>query len=291
MTRRVIVGADNRLMLVTVAGQDLSGLLSERAVEAKMSYSAEQVGQFSMAFTDPDGDIVNSGLMVKGAALDYGGYQLAIATVKHSPAPGGISVRIEARSRVIRDLRKQTGKNAYGTTDVAQWVRSRVTEAGGITVAQGVGSEPISRQDGNEEESSWDVMRRLTSVKGVWCFEVDQTIYFAKPTWLAAQSSARSWAVYWNTNTDRSDMLVDYPDYEDQEDGESTQRLTMKWVSATDYALAAEVRPGHVVDYTGRIGPAAGRWLVTGVDVGASHSEPVSVTMERPIDPKVEKTA
>ncbi|RIJ76618.1 hypothetical protein D1871_11135 [Nakamurella silvestris] len=286
---RVRVDGGNRLRDVLIGGQDLDGLLGGQMVSAKMSYAADQIGQFTLEMIDNvSGQIVKSGLIRKGVSFDYGDQQLVISSLSYSPAPGGVRIKVDARSRLISSLRKQTGKASWGTTSVAGWVSARVAEAQGTSVQQELGTESITRQDGNDEEASWDVMRRLADTKGAWCFECDNAVTFGKPSWIAGRPSTRVWSQFWNAPTEHSEELLEFPGYEMSEEGETPETLTVKWLSDE----AEQARPGQVLDLGGTgVGAAAGRWILTGVDDPISRIEPFTITAQRIVDPVPPKSA
>lgn len=284
-----LLDAKNRLQQIRIGGAALPDAVAAAATKADMSYSSTQTTELKLSVQDtPDGTLWNLPLLRRGVSLDYGDQQLVIRTVSIEAGAGGPTVAIVARSRVIAALRKQTGKRSWGTADISSWVRDRVKEAGGIAVVQpGLGSESITRQDGNEEESSWDVMQRLTSAAGAVAYEVDQRVVFARPSWLEASGSGRRWSWYWNSTRDYSDLIAAVPRYRGSDDGETAEQLTLDlWGSDAD-----QVRPGDGAAFGGRVGEAAGQWLVTQVDIPGAVAKPITVSLERATDPKITKSS
>ena len=273
----------NRLTTVKIGGKPLPPNVADAVLTATMSYASDQVGELTLTVQDTqEAELIVSGMAKRGQPMDYAKQHLVIRTVSHDPAPGGPIVTIKARSRVIANLKKQTGKKSWGTTDVASWVSGRVTEAGGKIVAQSVGKDAITRQDSDIAESTLDVMRRLADQAGAWLFEADQTVYLGKPSWLAARKAARRWKFTWTSHGKYSEQLTERPAWRGTDDDDAGEELELS-LTGDD---ADQIRPGHVVTYSGKVGEASGTWIVTEVRIPGSLVEPVLVTCKRPKDPK-----
>lgn len=277
----------NRLLAVRLGGRPLPPQVADAVLTATMSYSTSEVGQFTLTVQDsPDAALIVSGAAKRGQPLDYGAQHLVVRTVQHESGAAGPVVTIKARSRVVAALKAQTGKKAWGTTDVAAWASGRVAEAKGRIVAQPLGRDAIVRQDQTgTDESSLDVLRRLADQAGAWLFEADQTVYLGRPSWLAKRAAARRWPITWTGHATYSPILTGRPSYRGTDDGDQAEQLELAMIGES----ADQVRPGHVVTYSGRVGEAGGTWIVTQVDIPGSLVKPVSVTCARPTDPKPQK--
>jgi hypothetical protein len=190
---------------------------------------------------------------------------------------------VKARSRVVSTLKgpEHTGKGSWGEVDVTRWVLERCREAGAIPVVQGdLGSLTFTRQQYDNEESTWDVMQRAAKTVGAWCYEFEQILTFGRPTFLASRSRARWWEIYWNSYGNYTPGLAGMPSYSWSLDGGS-EAMTFDLVSI-DGDLA---RPGDGATLSGNVGSAAGDWIVTDVGIPLSMNSPVRVTCARIVDP------
>lgn len=284
-----LTDSKNRLLAVKLGGRPLPATVAENVLTATMAYSTSDVAQFTITIQDtPTAALIVSGAAKRGQPLDYGTQHMVIRQVQHDPGAAGPIVTIRARSRVVAALKAQTGKKAWGTVDVASWASGRVAEAKGTIVAQPLGKDAIVRQDETgTEETSLDVLRRLADQAGAWLFEADQTVYLGRPSWLAKRSAARRWPLTWAGHSTYTGLLTGRPAYRGTDDGDQAEQLDLTMIGDQ----ADQPRPGHVVTLTGRVGEAAGTWIVTAVDIPGTLAKPVTVTCARPKDPKPAKAA
>lgn len=275
----------NRLDAVRIAGLQVTSELSQRVTTARMEYSSTQVGQLSLTVQDtPAAKYFGSGLFNLGTSIDFANQHMDLRTVTFSGSAGAPIIELAARSRVIAQLRgpKQSGPGTWGEVDIQHWVIARVTEAGGRAVTQALGSQTISRQAGGEVETTWDVMVRLATLLGVWCFEYDQTVVFAKPSFLVNMRGHRGWQITWQSWSNYSQNLLGLPSYSNTYDADGTETLEFGLVGPDNWMA----RPGDFVRYTGP-GAAAGNWIITSVNVDVVEGAAVQVTCDRVIDPTI----
>lgn len=284
------VSTDNRLAEVLVSGKAMQGSVTAAVLSATMSYSAQQIGQFQIVVQDSrDGSMLNDGVFAQGTSIDYGDQHLDVRGLSFVGSAGGPKLTVNARSRLVSFLRgpEHVGKGSWGSRDVSGWFTEQIKGAGGHPIVQpGLGTQTISRQAGagTTEETTWAVMARVAAALGCWCYEYEQVVVVAKPSWLAARPLARVWEIGWRAHDDYSPGLDGMPAYQASYDGDSSDQLTFGLLSG-DAHLA---RPGDKVRVVeGRLGPAAGDWIVNAVSAATTITSPVRFTCVRVKDPAV----
>ena len=270
----------NRLGEVRLNGAGMTADLAVRVVSAQMSYSVSQIGQFTMVFADPDGQILESGIIAKNTSLDFGDQHLEVLGLDVRASAGGPQLTVKARSRVIGVLTgdEHRGRGTWGEQPVDAWVQERGREAGAHVVVQpDLGTYTFNRD--SDSATTWDTMVGAANALGCWCFEHEQVVTFAKPAWLADRVRTRWWELRWAGNNDYTPGLVGQPDYSWSVNGADMQEsLSFQLVSGD----AKDARPGQGVSMSGPIG--GGDWVMTQVNDPVTSTSPVGVTCTRVVD-------
>ncbi|UGL61905.1 minor tail protein [Arthrobacter phage EastWest] len=281
----------NKLQRITVTGKGLSAQMRDACTKASLSIACDQVTQMSLTFEDShDLDIFRSGVLARGASINYGGWYLTSEGESLDAGSIGPQITIKAPSRFVTALRKQKGAYSWGNVDLSGWVASVAKSVGMSSIVQpGLGRKTIVRkkgEDGNEPESTWDVLTQMSREVGVWLFEYGSTLVFGKPSWLVSTKwKHREWPIVWNHWANYSSGLAGMPKYEDDPTRELAESLTLKLIS-TD---ADSIRPGDTVRLSGAaVGKMSGVWIVRSVDFPLSVAGVVTASCQRPVDPKVE---
>lgn len=283
LTGRSGLDTSGRLELVRVKGRGLTADVQQAVLTASMSYATGQVGQLSLTIQDTEeAAIFRSNIFSKGAAVDFADQHMDVRTITLAGSDAAPVLSVASRSRVISALKgpKQSGTGSWGSVPVDQWVRDRAREVGARTIVQPLGRQTITRQESTQVETTWDVMQRLAGVLGAVCFEFDQTIVMAKPSWLINRPGKRGWPISWHSQRDYSDNLGGAPGYSDSYDGDTPEQLTFQLLGDD----AFRCRPGDVVPFS-TTGPWAGFWLVDSVTEDLQRGVGVAVTCGRATNP------
>jgi surface antigen len=280
-----------RLKALTVSGAKISAQLTDLCVAASLSVGVDKVTEMGLTFQDSlDLDLFNSKLFTPGASVRYGDWFLTCDGLGLASGPAGPQVKINAPSKFVTALRKQTGAKSWGATPLTAWVAGVAKSVGMTSLVQpGLGTKSVARtapQDGQTAESTWDVLTQQAKESGVWLFEYGSTLVFAKPSYLVkAVWPRRTWSLVWNHWADYSAGMAGMPQYADNPGAELRESMTVKLVSAD----ADQARPGDAVVLTGRaVGPMGGTWIIRGVDFPLHVAGAVTLALQRPIDPKIE---
>lgn len=275
----------NRLAEVRVNGNGMTGDLVAAVTSATMSFSATQVGQMSLTFQDSEtGTIVESGLLRSKGTIDFRNQHLEIRGIDMGAGAGGPVITVKGRSRVIGVLtsKPHIGKGSWGTQDVTAWVHARCGEAGAQPVVQkDLGRMLFTRTA--DDDTTWAMMQRAAAAIGAWCFEVENTIVFARPTWLGQRVRAGHWwDLQYTSTTNYSRGITGMPGYSWSAESGGSESLTFELYSA-DADLA---RPADGVTLSGNMGPAEGNWIVSQVDLPLTFTKTVQVGCVRIVDPE-----
>ncbi|QIN94349.1 minor tail protein [Arthrobacter phage Abba] len=285
------IETDSRLKAITVTGKGLSAELRDACSAASLSLGVDKVTQMSLSFADThDLSIFRSGVLSSGSSVRYGDWYLVSDGLSVDPGDTGPVLSVDAPSKFVTALRKQTGAYSWGNVDVAAWVAAVARSVGmSSTVQPGLGSRTILRtkpESGSEAESTWDVLTALARELGTWLFEYGSRLVFAKPSWLVGSSWAhKTWALKWEEWGTYSAGMTGMPSYKDDPGAELRESLTFELVSPD----ADTARPGDMVTLGGRgVGGMGGVWIVKGVDFPLDNAGAVKLDCQRPVDPKIE---
>lgn len=283
----------DRLKAVSVSGTNVSASLAELCIGASLSAAVDQVTEMGFTFLDShDLQLFNSKLFAPGSTVRYGEWHLTCDGLKLGSGNAGPTIGITAPSKFVTALRgpAHQGAKSWGDVPLSSWVVSVAESVGmGHLVQPGLGVKSIARvapEDGGQAESTWDVLTQQAKESGVWLFEYGSTLIFAKPSFLVqAQWPRRVWPLVWHNWNEHSAGMAGMPQYTDNPGAELRESMTVKLVSPD----ADQCRPGDAVELTGRaVGAMGGTWIVRAVDFPLHAAAPVTVTCQRPVDPKVE---
>lgn len=281
----------SRLKQITVSGSGLTAKMESACVGATLSLSNSQITEMGLVFQDSlDLDLFTSKIFHRGASIRYGDWQLVSNGLKLSSGQAGPLVSVNAPSRFVTALKKQTGAKSWGSTSVTAWVQSVAASVGMKSLVQpGLGTKTIARKapaSGEQPESTWDVLTQQAREVGVWLYEYGTTLVFAKPSYLVkAPWPRKTWALVWNDFFSYSAGMTGMPEYSDDPDQELAETLTVKLVSAD----ADSARTGDTLTLSGRnVGPMGGTWIVNAVSFPMKAADVVTLTCQRPIDPTPE---
>lgn len=292
LTRAPYVGEGNRLADITLNGTQMRGDVAAAVTQARFSYSAQQVTELALVILDSvDGELVNSGLLDFGTSLDFGDQHMEVRGLEYETGADGLRVTVKARSRLIANLRsdEHAGTGSWNDVDVSQWYADRCREGGAAeTIIQpGLGTRSIARQESDQRDTTWDVMQRVATEIGVWCFEYEQCVVVGKPSWLAARTvGARRWEIEWKSYREYTAGLVGAVRYVASEE-KNQDTLTFQ----LDSADSDKARPGQIVEWKGRMKQANGIWLIATVDPPIARTAAVGISCVRPVDPEVRTVA
>jgi len=279
----------NMLMNIRVTGKGLQADLVDSCTKATFSTACDAVTEMSLTFQDSmDLAIFRSGVLASGATVSYGGWSMVARTQDLASGNAGPQLTIKAPSLFVERLRGQVGEKAWGRVDVSAWVAGVAAGVGMKTLVQpGLGQQTLVRAkpEGDNRESTWDVLTSAATQAGVWLFEYGNILVFAKPSWLIKTTWARrSWDLWWDNWSSYSDGMGGMPKYSKDPNSNPGETLTVRLVSPD----ADQARPGDAVVLTGKaVGAMKGTWIVKSVDYPMTVAGAVTLACVRPVDPTI----
>lgn len=275
----------NRLKAVKVSGKTLTKQLTAACTSADLSASISQVTQLSLTFQDSnDLTLFRGGKLRSGTTLSYGAWTTRVGPVEVKGGAVGPTLSIKALSLGVSKLRGQTGAKNWGKHSVTSWVKDRAKSVGFKFIVQpNLGNRTIVRKkpDGQDKESTWDVLNALAKELGVWLFEYGNTLVFARPSWLVNRVGRRNIALYWSDWNSYTSSMEGLPTYKSDPDADLRESLVVRLVSSD----ADSVRPGDTITLGGNPGDMRGTWIVTAVNFPMTRTAPVEATCQRAVDP------
>lgn len=278
----------NRHLGIKVSGSTLTKEMNDAIVDLDFTLSTASVSAFSMTVMDTPG-LTLFNHMRPGRTFTYAGYSYRIQTRELGSGSGNPTVKVEGVSKRVWGLQQDTGEYTWGSVDVGSWVE-KLAESVKFKpmVEPGLGSMDLARAkpEGDEAESTWDVMVKAKSELGVWMFEYGDKLWFGKPTWIIGQEGRASWKFTWNSLRSHSATLAAVPKYIEDPDNNAPDKqemLTLSYLSPD----ATRVRPGDKVTMSssGKF-KFEGIWLVASVTgIGSDATAPVQIECVRPVDP------
>ncbi|GAA4916026.1 hypothetical protein [Nesterenkonia rhizosphaerae] len=289
MSTTSTIGANNRLHQVKLKGQGLQAHLVGACTSAKLSASTSQITELDFTFADDDDlAIFRRGTFAIGTILTYDKWVGRVTAVELKPENAGPSVKVRAPSRYVQRLQNQTGEQNWGSYPVTRWVQQCAQSAGMKHIVEpDIGNRQIVREkaEGDNPDSTWDVMTQLARETGRLLFEYGDTLIFARPTWLASRAGRRQIRLNWKNWNEYSEGMDGMPGFKD-----AAQRKDQELTVGLTSADADTFRPGDELILEGNMGRANGSWMVTKVDFSLSITKPVKLTCKRFVNPTPEPT-
>lgn len=285
MARRYTL--DGRLGEVRVGGSKLTVDVAERVTSASVSLSSSEVTQFTMALVEGDDfPVLRSGIFLAGtptspgSSCDYAGLALEVRAIELAERGSDHVLTITARSAGAGRMRRARSHVVRRDLSPTEFVRLEAKAAGLAYVGQpSARRKTIARKaDKGSRETSWDTCQRLAEELGYLCFEVAGTLYFARPTWLAAREGAL--AVAW-AGRQTSDDLDKLPRC--RRSGDDKRRFATVELE-TRGTLGNTALPGMGLVLAG-VPTFDGRYMVDTVTIPLAESAPVTIGASTPTNP------
>ncbi len=273
---------EGRVGKVLVAGKRLPVDVAEAVTGGSVSLSASETDQLTLSMRcDPDLRLLRlftAGTPTRpGTAVSYDGLALEVRALDLGPRGDDHVLTVTARSRGTARLKRRRGHRVWRDLSPTDLARLEAKAVGLRFVGQATGSrKTLQRQ---KDESSWDAIARYGDDAGMVVFETAGTLYLGRPTWLVQRN--RAWSLDWRgPRTD--DQVLALPAL--RRSGDDAKRAASVSVELVG-ELGERARPGEALRLRG-VGQWNGTYMVDGVTLPLTDSEPVSVTAQTPINPE-----
>lgn len=262
---------------------------------AKIGMSVTQTTQLTLTFSDPGFKALNNGAGVLGTRVDFDDFALHIAAVE-TVAVGGIEgFTLACRPIVVSNLKNRRGPKVMTNVSPSDFVRAEAKAAGfkSWVVQDSPRRKQVARDvpekgksyDANAYPSSWTTFQRLANELGFYIFEVANTLYFGKPTWLMNRPGVLTVKAGFRAGPEGNQML-DVPTCRKTYDSKQTT-ISMSMPSL----VAPYFLPGRRLNTTGLAGFSK-NYLLSGLSYDlARRDSPIEVEGETPLDPEPQPAA
>lgn len=185
---------EDRIRNVTLRGGKLPVDVAQACYTATMDLTSDAVSQAQLEFLDPDLTISRNGLFQLGAFADVDGAKLAIAGIEIGQGPSGVPrVQVTFRSRGVMSLQARRGVLIMTLASATDFIKAESAAVGLKVVAKPTASRAQVARDiplptdtaDTTQASSWTTFTRLAQEEGFEVFEVNGTVFFGPPTYLA----------------------------------------------------------------------------------------------------------
>lgn len=282
-----------------VNGHLFAATFTDQLLSGTLALGARKVSAFDFSVIDRD-DLALSAkagqLFREGSVITWEGFAFAVNFVGIGGGTDAPLIEVSATSEAVGKMSRERGGHSWGTTEVSEWAETQIIQTGAKAIVQpNLGERDIAREeDADDPEngpSTWDTMVEMAKQTGAWVFDYDDTVIFAKPSWLANLNARRKFLVKWNSWYDHTDALTTAPLYtwkEDTKTWEGREELTL---TAIDTGTGGDnvlwkCKPGDIIDYSGAACPTDDPvWIVIEVRHAVTVGEPTTIIAWRPIDP------
>jgi len=286
---------DGRLGRLIARGGKLSANVAERVVSGGVELTASEVSQLTLSLVDDaDLNVLDSRLFYAGtpdkagSRLDFAGLNFEVRAVDIAPRGDDHVLTVTARPLGVGRLKRARGAKVRKNLSPTAWVRAEAKAAGlGFVGQTSAKRKSIARKgavDGNDAESSWDVITRLAEEVGFIVFEAAGGLYFGKPTWLVDQLADFRLAWKGEQTSGTVDALPVC-----RRTGDDPKRLATVDAFLRGEA-AEELTTGQALNLTG-VPTFEDRYLIDRVYIPFREGTAVEVTAVTPIDPEKVKRA
>jgi hypothetical protein len=163
------------------------GELGDRLVQVHESIqnlnidlSADMVSQLTFTVIDPYLKLHNNNYFMIGRTVTYGDYKFEIAAI--DVKFGGVAeVNVTARSQATQKLRREKGNKSFGSISPSTFAAQAAARVGLSFFGENSPADgQITRvQKDNQDESTFDMLKKLANKNEFRFFEANNTMFFA----------------------------------------------------------------------------------------------------------------
>ena len=179
--------------------------LREQVTKCEQRLTANGLSQLNVSFHDPGFEMYKNGVFELERTINFNGYFYRITSVTTAYKSNSELVRVDADSYNGYKLKEDRGQATFNMSPTA-FAESKAAEMGlsFFGEATPVGDPIVRRQDGDTDESTWDVLSRLARENEFSLFEANNRLFFASDREILAEQVPQ----VVNLPADLSDPLV-----------------------------------------------------------------------------------
>lgn len=171
----------------TFDGTKLRSNVRDSILGINHSASMNSVAQLSISVADQsDFEYLSYGIFDAGVVITSddlaADYEIAAVEVRDSPAP--YSLGVSARSKPAQYFKKTKTAMVKNNISPSEFLATEAASVGGTAVSQETTKRTISRiNNENQQESTWDVMKKIAGELKYEFWEYKGVFYFGKEEW------------------------------------------------------------------------------------------------------------
>ena len=164
------------------------GELGDRLVQVHESIqnlnidlSADMVSQLTFTVSDPYLKLHNNNYFMIGRTVTYGDYKFEIAAVDVKFGRAWLEVNVTARSQATQKLRREKGNKNFGSISPSTFAAQAAARVGLSFFGENspVDGQIKRVQKDNQDESTFDMLKKLANKNEFRFFEANNTMFFA----------------------------------------------------------------------------------------------------------------
>lgn len=260
------------LIRIGEIGAALSRDVTHSVSTAKISYSSTGSSQFDFSVSDPDLQFHNNGYFVLRRQVRFDGVNWEIAAVDvNMNSKGKTSVDVTCRSEAVQKLKRDKGSKNFGAISPTSFA-SQIAGKFGLDFygEPSPAKEAITRtQSETQDESSWDVLRRLSSAIEFEMFEAKGVLFFASRENLIAKQ--RRIEVQWPLVP-----TAKFPVYDLEMRRSDDDPMGATFSAKFERTNGIELSPGFMVEFLG-VPFFEQRFMIDRVEYEVASKKPVQV--------------
>jgi len=252
--------------------------ISELVSSMEISLTLDSVSQITFNVWDEKLELLANNYFQIRRVLTYNGIEFEIAAAELSQGLGkGGMHKIEARRRVIQQMKRDKSPQSYGGVSATDYARILAEKFGLKFVGQttAVKRSIVKATSGNNAESAWDVLRRLAGEAQFSVFESEGTLYFASQEWLI-----QKWGNYefrWPAPETGPFMMLEIPTCRRSDDDPNAAEFQASLARPN----ATGLRPGMTINLRG-LYAYDGPYLISEVAYAEGEDTPVGISCKTP---------
>jgi len=271
-----------------VMGTKLKTNIAKRVTKATIDLTTDQVSQITINLLDPDFEILKSGIFNPKTPVRYKKLSFIVSTVSTEDVNGNPGVEIKCRPKVVHDLKQRRGAKVMSGASPSDFVKAEAQAVGAkfmvqdspsrSQVARDVPEKDKTYQE-DEEPSSWTTFQRLARELGYIVFELNDTIYFGKPTWFVDRTSKTPFIVNWKYGSDKLSALSVPQCSKSLDSKETTVSVDVPLDRTADAAIGSALKLNGVPTFSGN-------FMIKSINYDlAGLTNSISIEAGTPIDP------
>lgn len=252
------------------------------------SWSLDAVSQLTVEVYDPKLTFFLGNYFMIRRSVSYKDEDFEIASVEVDQAEAqGAKVTIECRRAQIQKMKRDKKPAAYGgvtATEYASIVASKFNL--GFVGEKTTKRRSIAKATGSkDDESVWDVLRRLAGTAQFSVFESNNTLFFGSQEWLVNTYNWGNFTFSYPFSETSPFQVMGVPNCRRSDDDVNEAQVSFI-LRRTQTSMG--LRPGMTVNLSG-MGEFNRKYLISEVTFEEGQPDPIGIACRTPVEKKPNK--